>query len=321
MCVSEGVPPVNPSTRRYSTIFGMSVASVASAAAVAGCGSNARASTPQHGSAATTGEAHNASNGSLLFPVDGLLAVDGFRAADVVSGRFSLASNGQMTFDNKIALTGAIDYQSGKLSETNNACAGTCATDAQTAPIAVPAVPQSAYSAARTANDDSAVSWGNQFTTDASTYTVSSNGSNDATVEIPAGTYFYCNLSLGNHTTLKTTSWPVKIYVDSREDTAGACNANGRGAGTLSGSNDLVVANSSGLASNVQIYLYGDPGCTRRCPDDLSPNSQSYTADIYAPNSSATVGGPFTMTGALVIGRLTTNNVLRFNFQKPASGS
>jgi hypothetical protein len=296
----------------------MTVAVVAWAVAVAGCGGTARAGTK---SAASASEGHRAGNEASLFPVDGLLAVNGFRAADVVAGSFSLASNGQMTFDNKIALSGAIDYQSGKLSETDSACSGACTLDGGTAPIAVPHVPQRAYSAARAANNDSAVSWGKLFTANAAAYTVSSNGSNDATVEIPAGTYFYCNLSLGNHTTLKTTSWPVRIYVDSREDSAGPCSSKDGSTGTLSGSNELVIANSSGLASNVQIYLYGDPGCTRLCPDDLSPNSQSYTADIFAPNSSATIGGPFRMTGAMVIGSLTTNNVLQFDFQKPASGS
>jgi hypothetical protein len=312
------VTPVRQHARRYIIVLGTGVAVLSSAAAIAGCGGSARAASTQH--KAIAADASNAGEGSSQFPVDGLLAVDAFRAADVVAGHFSLGSNGQMTFDNKVTLSGAIEYQPGKISETNDACTGACALDSQTAPFTVPKVPQSDYSAARSVNNDAAISWGSQFTSDSSAYTVSSNGANNVTVNIPAGTYFYCNLSLGNHTTLKTTSWPVKIYVDSASDAAGPCASEHGASGELSGSNALAVRNSSGVASNVQLYFYGHPGCTNRCPDDLSPNSQSYTADIFAPYSSATVGGPFTMTGAMVIGRITTNNVLRFDYQKPASG-
>jgi hypothetical protein len=254
-----------------------------------------------------------------LFPVNGLFAIDGFSAANNVAGNFNLASNGQMTFNNTITLTGQIEYQSGKISYTNNACSGNCSLSQQSTAIGLPAEPQSAYAAAQTSNNDAAITWGSQFNTSTSAYTVTSNGSNNATINIPAGTYYYCDLNLGNNTTLNTTSWPVKIYVDSNYDTSGPCTSASGGNGQMSGSNGFAVANTSGTASNVQVFFYGQPGCTTSCPNDFSPNGTSMTADVYAPYSSSTPGNAFTMTGALVIGSLTANNVLTFNWQTPSS--
>ena len=258
---------------------------------------------------------------SLLFPVSGLFAVQSFSAANNVAGTFDLGSNGQMTFTNTISLTGNLKYQPGKLSETNNACHTNCVPQQQTSLITVPSVPGSTYTAAKASNNDAALSWGSQFTVNNSNFTVNSNGANNVTVNIPAGTYYFCELNLGNATTLNTTSWPVKIYVDSSNDGSDCSGVSPNG--QMSGSNGFALANSSGTASNVQVYFYGQPGCTTACPNDFSPNSQTMTADVFAPNSSSTPGGAFTMTGALVIGQMTANNLLTFNYQSSSltSGS
>ena len=255
-----------------------------------------------------------------LYPVNGLFAINGFSAANNVAGTFSIGSNGQMTFNNTITLSGQIEYQTGKISYTNNACSGSCALVQQAGPFTVPTVAASVFAAAKTSNNDAAITWGSQFITSSSTYSVSSNGSNNATINVPAGTYYYCALSLGNATTLNTTSWPVKIYIDSSYDTGGPCSSSTSGDGSLTGSNGFAITNTSGSASNVQLYFYGQPGCTTSCPNDFSPTSQTLTADVFAPYSSSTPGGAFTMTGEMVIGQMTTNNLITFNYQA-ATGS
>jgi len=258
-------------------------------------------------------------NATPLFPINGLFAVNGFSAADTVSGTMTLASNGPLDFTNTITMVGNLEYRTGDLSETNNACNTNCVPDLISSAISLPSVPATAWSAAKASNNDSAISWNSGsgcnscFTVSSSSYTVTSNGANSQTISMPAGTYYYCNLSLGNGTTLKTTSWPVKIYIDSSYD-SGACSGVSPN-GTISGSNGFAIANSSGTASNVQVYFYGEPGCTNSCPNDFSPNSQSMTADIWAPYSSADPGGAFTMTGDMVVGYLTAQNTLTFNYQ------
>jgi hypothetical protein len=256
-----------------------------------------------------------------LYPVNGLFAINGFSAANNVAGTLNLGSNAQMTFNNTITLSGQIQYQSGKISYTNNACSGNCVLSQQAGPFTVPSVPASAYAAAQTTNNDAALSWGAQFTTSPSTYSVSSNGSNNATINVPAGTYYYCALSLGNGTTLNTTGWPVTIYIDSSYDTTGPCKSSTSGDGSLTGSNGFAITNTSGTASNVQLYFYGQPGCTTSCPNEFSPNSQTLNADVFAPYSSSAPGGAFTMTGDMVIGQMTANNVITFGYQAPSGSS
>jgi len=249
-----------------------------------------------------------------LFPVNGLMAVNGFTAAGDVGGTFDLGSNGQMTFTNQITMTGQLEYPSAIPPNTpqQNECSGNCVPVAESTPISVPTLAASAYASAETSNNDAAVSWPAGFTYDPSTQTVTQSGVNNATVAFPAGTYYYCG---GTTSMIQTTSWPVKIYIDSTA--GGRCTS---GTGSLTASNGLSITNSSGVADNVQLYFYGDPPCTTSCASTFAVNSQSYDADVYAPYSSMTVAGGGTFTGVAVIGDLTANGALTVTAQGP-SGS
>lgn len=256
-----------------------------------------------------------------LFPVNGLLAINGFYAAGPVGGSFDLASNGQMNFTNQINLAGHLEYPSAEPPNTpqQNECNTNCVPVAEGSPISVPTEPSSDYVNAAATNNDAAISWPAGFTYTASTHTVTQSGVNNATVNFPAGTYYYCGVDLGGGSTatINTTSWPVKIYIDST--TGGRCTT---GSGSLTGSNSVQLANSSGVASNVQLFFYGNPPCTTSCSSTFAVNSQTYDGDVYAPYSSLTVAGGGTFTGAMVIGDLTANGALTFNYQAPSgSGS
>ena len=256
-----------------------------------------------------------------LFPVNGLMAVNGFTAAGDVGGTFDLGSNGQMTFTNQITMTGQLEYPSATPPDTPqpNECTGNCVPVAQAAPITVPTLAASAYSSAETSNNDAAVNWPIGFTYDPSTQTVTQSGVNNATVDLPAGTYYYCGVDMGGGSTatIDTTSWPVKIYIDSTA--GGRCTS---GTGSLTASNGLSIANSSGVADNVQLYFYGNPPCTTSCASTFAVNSQTYDADVYAPYSSMTVAAGGTFTGVAVIGEVTANGALTVTYQGPSgSGS
>jgi hypothetical protein len=256
-----------------------------------------------------------------LFPVNGLMAVNGFSGAGAVGGTFSLGSNGQLTFTNQITMTGQLEYPAAKPPSTpqQNECSGNCVPVAETTPIVVPTVPATNYTSAQTTNNDAAISWPSGFTYNASTHIVTQSGVNNATVNFPAGTYYYCGIDMGGGSTatIDTTSWPVKIYIDST--TGGRCTS---GSGSLTASNGLSIANSSGIASNVQLYFYGNPPCTTSCTSSFAVNSQSYDADVYAPYSAMTVAGGGTFTGVAVIGEVTANGALTFTYQAPSgSGS
>jgi len=256
-----------------------------------------------------------------LFPVAGLMAVNGFSAAGPVGGTFDLGSNSQITFTNQVNDVGQLEYPSAKPpSYAGPTCTGSCHPVAESSPITVPTIPTSAWTNAASTNNDAAITWNapsGSFTYTASTHTVTQSGVNNANVNFAAGTYYYCGVDLGGgaSATITTTSWPVKIYIDST--TGGRCST---GTGSLTGSSSVTVANSSGVASHVQLYFYGNPPCTTACASSFAVNSQSYVGDVFAPFSSMTVAGGGTFTGVAVIGDVTANGALTFNYQAPSAG-
>ena len=257
-----------------------------------------------------------------LYPINGVFAVDGFYAAGSPTGAFSLGSNGAMNLTNATLpdINGDLFYQAGQLTQSQNSnqqCSSPCTLVQDSAAITVPSVSPSAYASAATTNNDGAISWPSNLSYSSSTNSVTSNGSNNATVYLPAGTYYFCSLALGNATTIQATGSPVKIYIDSSSDSSTSCPS---GSGNLTG-DDVTVTAFGGTASNLQLFLYGQPGCTgTNCPADLPQNTATFTADVFAPYSYEN-DNPLTVTGAMVIGYVY-ENTLNVTYQGPAaSGS
>jgi hypothetical protein len=271
-----------------------------------------------------------------LFPVNGLFAAGGLDTADAVAGRADIGSDRSIHFANPaVSISGRLEYLAafppycwnGSCASTNH-CSGGCQLVQLSSPLSIDALPDSAWAKAKSANDDASIDWGANTTYAPGTAEVSSSA-NDRSITIPGGTYYFCDVSFdGSAITLRTTGTaanPVVIYIDSPARPGSGC---APGSGRLAGANSFTLANASGVASNLQIYLYGDPRTcapsksgfdpSRYCPDDLSPNSTSMTADVYAPFSSARFGGPMTITGQMDIGYLTANNDLTLRYQGPA---
>jgi Tfp pilus assembly protein PilX len=268
-----------------------------------------------------------------LFPVAGVFSIYGFTSANVLSGNFSLGSNGQETFNNSVTLKGNVYYPpSMPVQQTNNACnsANGCVLTANATPIAVPTEPASAYAAAAANNNNANVPWPTQsITYDATKKTVTvanTNQSQSITVNLPAGTYYFCEVNVqgANSITFNATG-KVQIFIDDNKD-PGACSAAAASGNTgeFKGANSISITDSTPggpSASDIQMYFYGDPSCTgSNCPNDFSPNSNSITADVFAPYSSATTGGNVSWTGALVVAYLTANNAFNFTYQNPGNG-
>ncbi|MGA3362870.1 MAG: hypothetical protein ABSD82_12670 [Solirubrobacteraceae bacterium] len=259
-----------------------------------------------------------------LLALNGLSAAGALTAGNTVSGGpFDLASNGQISFTNALSLNGNLEYPTGESPNYGGEahCTSSCVPVAESTAIPVPSLPSGVYGSAEASNNDAAISWPAGFTYTAATHIVSEAGVNNATVTIGAGTYFFCELDLGGGTTatIHTTSWPVKIYFGSTA-TGGGCAS---GTGGITAGNGVSITNSSDVASNVQLYFYGTPGCTTSCPNSFPANGQTYYADIYAPYSSMVVASaptpPNVFTGDMVIGQLTANSALTFDYQVPSA--
>jgi hypothetical protein len=271
-----------------------------------------------------------------LFPLNGIFSQFGFRAANNVAGTFDLGANGEIEFDNSVSLKGHVYYPSGAngLSQTNNACntANGCTPTMNASPIALPGLAASTYATVMTTNNNNLASWPSQSITynsalNAQTLSIA-NTNNLQTIQLnfPAGNYYYCEVNLqgANSVIINATSAPVNIYIDNTNDN-GHCAGAGSPTGQMLGANSFSITDSSPggpKASDVNLFFYGDPNCnsSSTCPQELSPNNNAITADVYAPYSSATTGGTVTWTGALVIGYMTANGALNFTAQAPSAG-
>jgi hypothetical protein len=287
-----------------------------------------------------------------LYPVNGLFAVSSISVADTVTGGADWGSNGWVSFTNNISgIKGKLEYQPGYLYDPQG-CSGTCQPDPLSSQITVPSLASSYWASAYTTNNDAAITFngstrwpnGAQGSTPPSSsndYVPSLYANNNAinnpdklgfpadpgvTASNPEGTpYFFCNLYLPQTyelVTNGTASDPVVIFI-------GGPNCP-NGDGSFSTASYETIGNGSDVASALQIYVYGQPGCTTSCPGDLSfngtlsgpvssSNPSSYPpfyADIFAPNASWSSANLFSMTGAMTVGSFTANNqTASFNWQ------
>jgi Tfp pilus assembly protein PilX len=260
-----------------------------------------------------------------LFPVNGIFAISGLSTTQI-SGTFSLGSNGtlSLTDANLSALSGQIEYLAGDLQQSQNAgeqCTGTCTPVVESSPgITVPSVADSVYAGAKTTNSDMTGITLVNASYSSSTYILTATN-NSASATFSPGTYYFCGINVGGFSNfaLNTTgSGIVRIYIDSSYRSGSPCTA---GLGTIYGAgNSTASINSSGTSSNLQLYFYGQPGCTgTSCPPAITNmNATTMVADVFAPNSYMDPTS-LTLDGALVVGDLTDQGALTATYQQPSS--
>lgn len=264
---------------------------------------------------------------SSPFTVNGVFAINGFSTNEMGGGTFTLASNGSLSLSNATLSTinGTIEYVGSNLSQSQNSnqkCTGTCTTEQLSSAITVPSVSASVYASAASTNNDLTsgdITYTNASFSSSTDILTASN--NNATVTFAPGTYYFCGINVNgfsNFAINTTGAGVVAIYIDSSYRSGSTCSSsagNIYGAGNSTGS-----LNGSEPSSDLQLYFYGDPGCTTSCPAAVTNmNAATYNADIFAPYNSMDPGGAFTMTGDLVIGQLTAQNNFSFTYQAPSS--
>jgi hypothetical protein len=260
-----------------------------------------------------------------LFPVNGVFAVNGFTSTQMGSGTYNLGSNGTIGLTNATlsGINGQIEYLANDFQQSQNSnqqCTGTCTPVLLSSAITVPSVAASAYaSAASTNSDATGLTYTNANLAAGSILTATNN---NASVSFAPGTYYFCGIDEGGFTNFSMSTSGnglVTIYIDSPYRSGSACAS---GTGNIYDAGNSTAINSGGTSSNLAIDFYGEPGCTTNCPAAISPmNAATINADIFAPNSSMTPGGAFTMDGELVVGALTANNAFNFTYQAARSSS
>lgn len=259
-----------------------------------------------------------------LFPINGILAVNGFSAGNNFTDVGDIGSNGPISIGGgQSSVTGHVKYLS-SANPTPPSCPGSgCTLVTLPSPLTVPASAASAsaaYASAAASNLDGTIGFNGY---DSITHTIDDTSNNASNYSLPAGTYYFCNLSFKNgasFTAPATNTGPVVVYLDSSYDGSACAGASPNG--TISAKNNFTITNSTGIPSYFQLYVYGQPGCTISCPPNLDQNNLTVTnAQIFAPYSSMTVKNNFTMTGDLVVGELSMSNNATFNYTSASGGS
>lgn len=153
-------------------------------------------------------------------------------------------------------------------------------------------------------------------------------------VIMPAGTYIFCSMSVSNSAIETQPGGQVTIYIDSPAVDPSHCGSpsytgtcpkevsNVKGI-TMSGSG---FYNPTGIAGNLQIFVYGNPGWTLACPlkkgdpgqvsienvgNPLDSNNKTMVTvgELYAPDSyMTTTGAGIWWGGGIVVGGLESND-------------
>jgi hypothetical protein len=245
--------------------------------------------------------------GTQLFPVGGILAINGMELANssVVSG--VLGSNGQIVLGNSSHVSGGIELGTASSPPPqlgNSSTLGGPVTYRSEAEGAYVLAPVDMGNTA-TVNDNGRITSG-QDSGHNVTYTASTRRlslGNSGSLTLGGGTYNFCSLTLGNsaHMTIAAGA-KVRLFIDSPDRAGSGCIPSGQTAAQArsAGSGGMTLGNSSAFNSphaiNLQIYIYGYSDGTHTVEFN---NSAVMRAAIYAPTSRLVWNNSASIIGAV----------------------
>ena len=278
--------------------------------------------------------------GTQLFPVGGILAINGIKVKNtaIVSG--VLGSNGQIELGNNSVVSGGIQLGQqasplpilGSGSTVGGDPPVTYRSEADgafvLAPVdmgntALPAPPlgTGSHENARITNGQDSGS--NVTYTDTAnaprTLTVGNNGS----LTLGGGTYNFCKVTLGNNAYITIAAGAkIRFFLDSpdrlSQGTPGDCIPNGMDAEDArdAGYGGMELGqgsnfNNPGHAINFQIYMYGYTDGSHRVEFE---NTSAMNAAIYAPSSELVWVNSAGITGAVAASKVEFKNTANFSW-------
>lgn len=240
----------------------------------------------------------------------GVLALTSFRAknANIITGK--LASNGAITIGNSSAI-GAIEIGPASPEPVIGTGGGGQIADLERRPVEEGPWALAPVDVGLTAfrNDNDALEGmpGADYDPISRTLTVATG----TTLTLPAGYYNFCQLNLGNNTTLLTgESGESRIYIDSPDRPGSDCPS---GTGGVTSGNSVQFSNPSADATRFQMYLYGRNDGSSLWTID---NAGSFYGTLYAPQSKLVFNNTATVVGGIVARELEFKNSLDFTWAK-----
>ena len=256
--------------------------------------------------------------GVPIFPVGGILGLEGVTVRNSARVQGSIGSNGQIALGNS-SLVGPLELPQGAPEPRVGGSSTTGGTIRRTpaqgdwvlAPVDV--------GDSATSNDNGRILTredpSTNVTYDAATRELVmgnnssltlSGGDNDAT-------YNFCRIALGNNAQVNiAVGAKVRLFLDSPERTGSGC-AGVPGAGTITIGQNSFFNNPSGIAENLQIYISGTSD--GQSVVDFR-NSSFISGAIYAPQSRVVFKNSATVVGALAARNVEFQNDVSFTWSE-----
>jgi hypothetical protein len=266
--------------------------------------------------------------GTQLFPVGGILAINGVKANNnsIVSGM--LGSNGQIQLGNNSVVSGGIQLGT---SSSPPPILGTGSTVGGNPPVTYRSEAEGAFVLApvdmgntATVNDNNRIATG-QDSGSKVTYTNTTAAprtlslDNNGSLTLGGGTYNFCKVTLGNNSYITIAAGAkIRFFLDSPDragsgcipsgQTAAQARSNGYGGMFLGQGSNF---NNPGHAINFQIYMYGYADGSHKV--DFF-NSAGMNAAIYAPSSELVWNNTGGISGAVSASKVEFKNSATFSW-------
>jgi len=270
--------------------------------------------------------------GTQLFPVGGILAINGIKVKNTAIVNGVLGSNGQIDLGNNSVIAGGIQL-------------GTASTPPPTlgngstlgGPVTYRSESDGAFVLApvdmgntSTANDNGRITSGQDsgnnvtYTNTAAeprTLEIANNGS----LTLGGGTYNFCKVELGNNAFITIAAGAkIRFFLDSPDRAGSACIPSGQTAAQAR-SNDYGGMelgqgsnfNNPGHAINFQIYMYGYADGSHTVEFN---NTSAMNAAIYAPTSNLIWNNTAGITGGVAASTVDFKNSATFAWAGDSAG-
>ena len=267
--------------------------------------------------------------GAQLFPVGGILAINGIKVKNtaIVSG--VLGSNGQIELGNNSNVSGGIELGTSSTPPPilgSGSTLGGPVTYRSEADGAFVLAPVDMGNTATTNDNDritSGLDSGSNVTYTASTRTLSIG--NNGSLTIGGGTYNFCRVTLGNNAYITIAAGAkIRFFLDSPDRSGSGCipagmtapqaRAAGYGGMTLGEGSNF---NNPGHAINFQIYMYGYADGSHRVEFN---NTSAMNAAIYAPSSELVWNNTAGITGGVAASKVDFKNSATFAWAGDSAG-
>ena len=270
--------------------------------------------------------------GTQLFPVGGILAINGIKVKNtaIVSG--VLGSNGQIDLGNNSVVSGGIELGTASTPPPtlgNGSTLGGPVTYRSEADGAFVLAPVDMGNTA-TVNDNGRITSGQDAGSNV-TYTNTAAAprrltlGNNGSLTLGGGTYNFCRVSLGNNSYITIAAGvKVRFFLDSPDragsgcipsgQTAAQARSNGYGGMTLGQGSNF---NNPGHAINFQIYMYGYADGSHTVEFN---NTSAMNAAIYAPTSNLIWNNTAGITGGVAASTVDFKNSATFAWAGSSAG-